>query len=105
MAPEVIRNEPADEKSDVYSFGVILWELATLQIPWDGLTSMQVIAAVGFMDKRNEIPKETDPQWASLIRSCWHSDLKCRPAFKELLEKLKVLKRHYFVPKPERISC
>ncbi|XP_026459320.1 LEAF RUST 10 DISEASE-RESISTANCE LOCUS RECEPTOR-LIKE PROTEIN KINASE-like 1.3 [Papaver somniferum] len=73
MAPEVIRNEPADEKSDVYSFGVILWELATLQIPWDGLTSMQVIAAVGFMDKRNEIPKETDSQWASLIKSSWHS--------------------------------
>ncbi|RZC89835.1 hypothetical protein C5167_035831 [Papaver somniferum] len=72
MAPEVIRHEPADEKSDVYSFGVILWELATLQIPWDGLTSMQVIAAVGFMDKRNEIPKETDPRWASLIKSCWH---------------------------------
>ncbi|KAI3863967.1 hypothetical protein MKW98_031559 [Papaver atlanticum] len=105
MAPEVIRNEPADEKSDVYSFGVVLWELATLQIPWDGLTSMQVIAAVGFMDKQNEIPKETDPQWASLIRSCWHSDPKCRPAFKELLEKLKVLKRHYFVPKPGRTSC
>ncbi|MCL7021630.1 hypothetical protein MKW94_026876 [Papaver nudicaule] len=72
MSPEVIRNEPADEKSDVYSFGVILWELATLQIPWHGLTSMQVIAAVGFMGKQNEIPKETDPQWASLIRSCWH---------------------------------
>ncbi|KAI3960055.1 hypothetical protein MKW98_016779 [Papaver atlanticum] len=33
MAPEVIRNEPADEKSDVYSFGVVLWELATLKIP------------------------------------------------------------------------
>ncbi|XP_026429682.1 serine/threonine-protein kinase STY46-like isoform X1 [Papaver somniferum] len=41
MAPEVIRNEPADEKSDVYSFGVILWELATLKIPWDGLNQMQ----------------------------------------------------------------
>ncbi|KAI3948093.1 hypothetical protein MKX01_014692 [Papaver californicum] len=89
----------------LFSFGVILWELATLQIPWDGLTSMQVIAAVGFMDKQNEIPKETDPQWASLIKSCRHSDPKCRPAFKELLEKLKVIKRHHFVPKPKRKSC
>ncbi|XP_059435700.1 probable serine/threonine-protein kinase SIS8 [Corylus avellana] len=26
MAPEVLRNEPADEKCDVYSFGVILLE-------------------------------------------------------------------------------
>ncbi|CAL5426284.1 unnamed protein product [Camellia sinensis] len=34
MAPEVLKNEPSNEKSDVYSFGVILWELATLRVPW-----------------------------------------------------------------------
>ncbi|KAI3968892.1 hypothetical protein MKW92_034594 [Papaver armeniacum] len=113
MAPEVIRNEPADEKSDVYSFGVILWELATLKIPWEGLNQMQVVAAVGFMDQRNEIPNDTNPHWASLIENSWHSlislgtfsDPKCRPTFKELLERLKDPQRHYFVSKPKRISC
>ncbi|XP_026440690.1 dual specificity protein kinase shkB-like [Papaver somniferum] len=105
MAPEVIRNEPADEKSDVYSFGVILWELATAKIPWDGLNQMQVVAAVGFMDKRNEIPKDIDPHWASLIESSWNSDPKCRPTFKELLERLKDLQRRYLVSKPKRIPC
>ncbi|KAI3913497.1 hypothetical protein MKW98_003976 [Papaver atlanticum] len=98
MAPEVIRNEPADEKSDVFSFGVVLWELSTLKIPWSDLNSMQVIAAVGFMDQRNEIPKDTDPLWASLIERCWHSDPKCRPTFEEVLEKLKVVYRHNFLP-------
>ncbi|XP_026398585.1 serine/threonine-protein kinase EDR1-like [Papaver somniferum] len=97
MAPEVIRNEPADEKSDVYSFGVVLWELAALKIPWNDLNPMQVIAAVGFMNQRNEIPKDTDPHWASLIESCWHSDPKCRPTFEEVLEKLKAMLRHNFV--------
>ncbi|MCL7051475.1 hypothetical protein MKW94_009223 [Papaver nudicaule] len=91
MAPEAIRNEPADEKSDVYSFGVILWELATLKIPWDDLNSMQVIGAVGFRDQQLEIPKDTNPRWASLIDNCLHSDSKRRPTFKELLEKLQVL--------------
>ncbi|KAI3994981.1 hypothetical protein MKX01_019795 [Papaver californicum] len=105
MAPEVIRSEPADEKSDVYSFGVILWELATLKIPWKDLNSMQVIAAVGFMDRRNEIPKDTDPLWASLIESCCHSDPKCRPTFMELLESLKDLQRHILVSKPKNIPC
>jgi serine/threonine protein kinase len=42
MAPEVLRNEAADEKSDVYSFGVILWELVTEKIPWESLNAMQV---------------------------------------------------------------
>ncbi|KAI3970806.1 hypothetical protein MKX01_024453 [Papaver californicum] len=56
---------------------------------------MQVIGAVGFMDQRIEIPKDTDPQWASLIESCWHSEPKCRPSFPELLEKLKDLQKRY----------
>ncbi|XP_027352952.1 dual specificity protein kinase shkB-like isoform X2 [Abrus precatorius] len=71
MAPEVLRNELSDEKSDVYSFGVILWELATEKIPWDSLNPMQVIGAVGFMNHRLEIPEDVDPQWASIIESCW----------------------------------
>ncbi|XP_042492773.1 uncharacterized protein LOC122072253 [Macadamia integrifolia] len=97
MAPEVLRNEPSDEKSDVYSFGVILWELVTEKIPWDNLNSMQVIGAVGFMNQQLEIPKALDPQWASIIESCWHSDPPCRPTFQELLERLKGLQRQYSI--------
>ncbi|KAK8681982.1 hypothetical protein V6N13_054379 [Hibiscus sabdariffa] len=93
MAPEVLRNEPSNEKSDVYSFGVVLWELATGKIPWDGLNPMQVIAAVGFMNQRLDIPKELDPRWASIIASCWLSDPQSRPTFRELLNKLRDLQR------------
>ncbi|KAI3849311.1 hypothetical protein MKW92_007303 [Papaver armeniacum] len=96
MAPEVIRNEPADEKSDVYSFGVVLWELATGKVPWDGLIPVQVIAAVGFMDQHIEIPEDAEPKWAFLIKTCLHSDPKCRPTLGELLERLHVMRRYYF---------
>ncbi|ONK78744.1 uncharacterized protein A4U43_C02F21970 [Asparagus officinalis] len=97
MAPEVLRNEPSDEKSDVYSYGVILWELVTEKIPWDNLNSMQVIGAVGFMNQRLELPKDLDPQWVSIIESCWHSDPQLRPSFQELLEQFKDLQRKYVV--------
>ncbi|KAJ4850352.1 hypothetical protein Tsubulata_035985 [Turnera subulata] len=97
MAPEVLRNEPSDEKSDIYSFGVILWELATEKIPWENLNSMQVIGAVGFMNQRLEIPKGIDPQWASIIESCWHSDPKSRPTFQELVERLRDMQRQYAI--------
>ncbi|KAJ6806175.1 putative serine/threonine-protein kinase [Iris pallida] len=93
MAPEVLRNEPSDEKADVYSYGVILWELVTEKIPWENLNSMQVIGAVGFMNQRLELPKDLDPQWVSIIESCWHSDPQCRPTFQELLERFKDLQR------------
>ncbi|KAK1436336.1 hypothetical protein QVD17_02115 [Tagetes erecta] len=97
MAPEVLRNEQADEKSDIYSFGVVLWELTTEKIPWDNLNSMQVIGAVGFMNQRLDIPKDVDPQWASLIESCWCSDPQSRPTFHEILDKLKELQKKFTV--------
>ncbi|KAK3140006.1 hypothetical protein QOZ80_5AG0393980 [Eleusine coracana subsp. coracana] len=97
MAPEVLRNEPSDEKSDVYSYGVILWELVTQKIPWENLNSMQVIGAVGFMNQRLDIPSDVDPQWTSVILSCWESDPQRRPTFQELLERLRELQRHYAV--------
>ncbi|CAM0874162.1 unnamed protein product [Alopecurus aequalis] len=93
MAPEVLRNEPSNEKSDVYSYGVVLWELVTQKIPWDTLNTMQVIGAVGFMDHRLDIPSDIDPQWASMIESCWDSDPQRRPSFQELLERLRELQK------------
>lgn len=42
MAPEFLWGEPSNEKCDVYSFGVILWELITMQQPWNGLSPAQV---------------------------------------------------------------
>nr|ABG54348.1 flag-tagged protein kinase domain of putative mitogen-activated protein kinase kinase kinase [synthetic construct] len=97
MAPEVLRNEAADEKSDVYSFGVVLWELVTEKIPWENLNAMQVIGAVGFMNQRLEVPKDVDPQWIALMESCWHSEPQCRPSFQELMDKLRELQRKYTI--------
>ncbi|KAJ1278569.1 hypothetical protein BS78_04G089600 [Paspalum vaginatum] len=93
MAPEVLRNEPSNEKCDVYSFGVILWELATMRVPWSGLNPMQVVGAVGFQNRRLDIPKEVDPQVASIISSCWDNDPSKRPSFSQLLSPLKQLHR------------
>ncbi|KAF7820251.1 serine/threonine-protein kinase CTR1-like isoform X1 [Senna tora] len=85
MAPEVIRGEPSNEKCDVFSFGVILWELVTLQQPWRNLNPSQVVAAVGFMGKRLEIPSYVHPQVAALIELCWASEPQRRPSFSYIM--------------------
>ncbi|KAH7294162.1 hypothetical protein KP509_28G059000 [Ceratopteris richardii] len=100
MAPEVLRNEPSDEKADVYSFGVIMWELATEEIPWDGLNAMQVVGAVGFMNQRLQIPSKVEPEWANLIESCWNSDPKLRPPFQDITERLKEMQKQFLPGKP-----
>ncbi|KAK7377048.1 hypothetical protein VNO80_02468 [Phaseolus coccineus] len=97
MAPEVLRNEPANEKCDVYSFGVILWELITTRIPWKGLNPMQVVGAVGFQNKRLEIPEDVNPAVAQIIRDCWQTEPHLRPSFSQLMSRLYRL-QHMVVP-------
>lgn len=91
MAPEVLRDEPSNEKCDVYSFGVILWEIFTLQQPWNGLSPAQVVGAVGFQHRRLHMPQELNPTIAALIESCWASDPRQRPGFTAIMESLKQL--------------
>ncbi|KAE9612462.1 putative protein kinase TKL-CTR1-DRK-2 family [Lupinus albus] len=91
MAPEVLRDEPSNEKSDVYSFGVILWELATLQQPWGNLNPAQVVAAVGFKEKRLEIPRDLNPHIAALIEICWANEPWKRPSFSSIMDSLRPL--------------
>ncbi|XP_022865400.1 probable serine/threonine-protein kinase SIS8 [Olea europaea var. sylvestris] len=92
MAPEVLRNEPSNEKSDVYSFGVILWELATLRVPWTEMNSMQVVGAVGFQGRHLDIPPTVDPLVAGIISDCWHRrNPQARPSFGQIITRLKCL--------------
>uniref|UniRef100_A0A7N0TLR2 non-specific serine/threonine protein kinase n=1 Tax=Kalanchoe fedtschenkoi TaxID=63787 RepID=A0A7N0TLR2_KALFE len=89
MAPEVLKNEPSNEKSDVFSYGVILWELLTLRVPWSELNAMQVVGAVGFQNRRLDIPTDTDPSVAQLISDCWQNEQQLRPSFAEIMQRLK----------------
>ncbi|XP_073024629.1 serine/threonine-protein kinase EDR1 isoform X1 [Primulina eburnea] len=93
MAPEILRNEPSNEKCDVYSFGVILWELATLKLPWNEMNPIQVVGAVGFQNRRLEIPKEVDPLVTRIICECWQTEPNLRPSFAQLSVGLKHLQR------------
>ncbi|WVY91604.1 hypothetical protein V8G54_037118 [Vigna mungo] len=91
MAPEFLRGEPSNEKSDVYSFGVILWELVTLQQPWNGLSHAQVVGAVAFQNRRLAIPPNISPALASLMEACWADKPADRPSFASIVDSLKKL--------------
>ncbi|CAI7814595.1 unnamed protein product [Closterium sp. NIES-53] len=98
MAPEVLRNEPTNEKSDVYSFGVVLWELSTMQRPWRGLNAMQVVGAVGFQQRRLDIPASVDPAVSEIIRACWAEKPSERPSFSQIVHELKALHKRWTSP-------
>ncbi|KAL2610064.1 hypothetical protein R1flu_028637 [Riccia fluitans] len=93
MAPEVLRDEQSNEKSDVYSYGVVLWELITMQQPWSGMSPAQVVGAVGFQNRRLQIPKEVNPQISALIESCWANESWLRPSFASIMQSLKEIRK------------
>nr|ABK96722.1 unknown [Populus trichocarpa x Populus deltoides] len=57
------------------------------------MNPMQVVGAVGFQNRRLEIPKEVDPLVARIIWECWQTDPNLRPSFAELAVALMPLQR------------
>ncbi|KAJ6694196.1 hypothetical protein OIU85_004933 [Salix viminalis] len=116
MAPEVLRNEPSNENISRYdktSFRMtmkmenqvqfchlLLWrrDFTGASIEYEfigplGMNPMQVVGAVGFQNRRLEIPKEVDPLVATIIWECWQTDPNLRPSFAKLTSDLKPLQR------------
>ncbi|KAJ4729658.1 putative Protein kinase [Melia azedarach] len=84
MAPELIRNEPFTEKCDIFSLGVIMWELCTLNRPWEGVLPERVVYAVANEGSRMEIP---EGPLGRLIADCW-AEPQERPSCEEILSRL-----------------
>ena len=43
---QILMEEPASQKCDVYSYAIVLWELATFQVPLEGLSVFQIMTTV-----------------------------------------------------------
>ena len=66
MAPELFQKRQYDDKVDVFAFGTLLWELASREVPYDGLDAADIRAKVE-KDEPLKVPYGTDPRVAQLI--------------------------------------
>jgi len=86
MAPEVADNQPYNQKADVYSFGIILWELVTLEKPYEGMSRLEFYSRVVHGGERPLINKKWPEDLTELMKSCWDSQILQRPNFADIVE-------------------
>lgn len=101
MSPEALEHGVLSKEADVYSFGICMWEILTWGVPFENLMTFQVMMAIVMSDTRPEIPEDLDKRntqgldlgrYKALMESCWCRDPKKRPSFKEIIDKLSVMK-------------
>lgn len=122
LAPEVIELGQHSKPADVYrytccfcyvvttlhtsnaphSFGIIMWELLTLQVPFEDVPVVTIIFWVVTQDKRPPVPEDLAEQlgspqgleeYVTLMRACWARDPALRPTFSEIVVQLRALRR------------
>jgi serine/threonine protein kinase len=90
MAPETMIHNMCTPASDVFAFAILLWELCTLQKPYETIRTPGAFKkniAVGNV-RPNIRPLNHLPSIATLIQECWASEWKERPTFVQVREKM-----------------
>jgi serine/threonine protein kinase len=110
MAPEVAEGLPYNHSADVYSFGIILWELNSGKKPFDGLNRESFYERIVHGGERPHLSRKLPQELKDLMSQCWDADMRNRPKFSEITERLQKLlekekggtssrQRKQFIPK------
>ena len=97
MAPEVLKEERASYEADVWSYGVTLWELVTLQDPYDHKKRKLMPAQFIYAASTGTLKLPPLPDCAvlgnlsMLLEKCLHFESSLRPTFKMIKEEMELL--------------
>jgi serine/threonine protein kinase len=93
MAPEVYLNAGYNEKADVYSFGILLWEMVSLQRPFEYHTPKTMQSEVIMGTERPSLQASWPLSFQSLLRKCWSHSANERPTMIEVESILRSIHR------------
>lgn len=90
MAPEVARSEPYNLTADVYSFGLLLWQVCSLDLPYDGMNRQDHAELVVHGNERPPLDSDWSTPLRILMKRAWEPDPSVRPSMDSIY---KILKR------------
>lgn len=90
MAPEVARSEPYNLSADVYSFGLLLWQVCSLDLPYDGMNRQDHAELVVHGNERPQLDSSWSTPLRILMKRAWEPDPLVRPSMDSIY---KILRR------------
>jgi len=90
MSPEVARSEPYNLSADVYSFSLVLWQICSLDLPYDGMNRQDHSDLVVHGNERPELESSWSQPLRILMKRSWEPDPLIRPSMDSIY---KILRR------------
>lgn len=90
MSPEVARSEPYNLSADVYSFGLLLWQICSLDLPYDGMNRQDHSELVVHGNERPQLDSSWSTPLRILMKRAWEPDPLVRPSMDSIY---KILRR------------
>ena len=92
ISPELCKDQPYNDKSDVWALGCVLYELCTLNHPFEGGTQVEIYEKI-LTQKFKSINPEYSSDLKKMVDLLLEKDEKKRPKMKEILKMKSVIDR------------
>ena len=92
ISPELCKDQPYNDKSDVWSLGCVLYELCTLNHPFEGGTQVEIYEKI-MTQKFKAISNEYSNELKKMVDILLEKDERKRPKMKDILKMKCVIDR------------